>query len=101
MKTGSSFVLAFLATLFGMQTPTISQQKAIQFGKLIDGSGKVILNAVVMVENDRISSVSENIRTIPHDVDIIDLSSYTGIPGLIDVHVHMTYYWDQNPGTNP
>jgi len=101
MKTGSIFVLAFLATLFGMQTPTISQQKAIQFGKLIDGSGKVILNAVVMVENDRISSVSENIRTIPQDVEIIDLSSYTGIPGLIDVHVHMTYYWDQKPGTNP
>src|SRR5262249_30973704 len=29
------------------------------------------------------------------------LTRYTGIPGLIDVHTHMTYYWDGTPGTTP
>src|SRR6185295_3750510 len=24
-----------------------------------------------------------------------------GLPGLIDAHTHMTYYWDQAPGTRP
>src|SRR5439155_5449923 len=24
-----------------------------------------------------------------------------GLPGLIDVHTHMTYYWDRTPGTRP
>ncbi len=27
--------------------------------------------------------------------------SYTGLPGLIDLHTHITYYWDGKPGTRP
>ncbi len=30
-----------------------------------------------------------------------DLRGFTAVPGLIDLHVHMTYYWDQKPGTKP
>jgi imidazolonepropionase-like amidohydrolase len=26
---------------------------------------------------------------------------YTAIPGLIDLHTHITYYWDRKPGTRP
>ena len=29
------------------------------------------------------------------------MSRFTLIPGLIDVHTHMTYYWDRTPGTRP
>jgi len=29
---------------------------------------------------------------------MIDLSKYTGLPGLIDVHTHMTMYTDETPG---
>ena len=74
--------------------------KAIRFGKLIDGTGKVLTNVLVITENDRIKSIGTS-STIPQGAEVIDLSRYTGLPGLIDAHTHMTYYWDQKPGTKP
>ena len=65
--------------------------KVIRFGKLFDGTGRVLTNAVVIVENDRIKEVTTSSSTIPSDAEMIDLSDYTGIPGLIDVHTHATY----------
>jgi imidazolonepropionase-like amidohydrolase len=73
--------------------------KAIKFGKLWDGS-KVISNAVVVVENDKIVSVAPNGR-VPAGAQVIDLSRFTGIPGMIDAHTHVTYYWDHAAGTTP
>ena len=74
--------------------------KAIRFGKLIDGTGKVLTNVLVITENDRIKSIGTN-TAVPQGAEVIDLSRYTGLPGLIDAHTHMTYYWDQKPGTKP
>ncbi len=72
--------------------------KAIRLGKLWDGKGAVLSPAVVVVDGDRIISVG---KQAPAGVSVIDLSKYTGLPGLIDVHTHMTYYWDRAPGTRP
>jgi imidazolonepropionase-like amidohydrolase len=38
---------------------------------------------------------------IPAGTKVLDLSRYTAVPGLIDVHTHMTFYWDESPGTTP
>jgi len=99
-------VYLLLALLIALSAPGLvsraaSPIKAIRFGKLVDGTGKVISNAVVIVEGDRIKSVGQSVSAIPKGAEIIDLSRYTGIPGLIDVHTHMTYYWDEKPGTRP
>ncbi len=75
---------------------------AIKFGKLFteDNDNHVINNAVVLIEGNRIQAAGAD-AAIPAGATVIDLSRYTGIPGLIDLHTHITYAWDGKPGRNP
>jgi imidazolonepropionase-like amidohydrolase len=73
--------------------------KAIKAARAIDQTGRVIANAVVIVENDRIRSIGTDAP--PAGVEVIDLGRLTLVPGMVDVHTHMTYYWDRAPGTRP
>lgn len=77
-----------------------AQTTAIRFGKIWDGSTS-IADAVVVVEGDRITAVGSGSNAVPKGARVVDLRRYTGIPGLIDLHTHITYYWDRKPGTRP
>ena len=92
--------LTLLLTVLLSLTAVAQTQKAIRFGRLWDGT-RVVTDAVVIVQGDRIVSVSSGTRDLPKGADVVDLRRYTGIPGLIDAHTHMTYYWDRQPGTRP
>ncbi len=70
----------------------------LHFGHLWDGT-RLMDDVVVVVEGDRITSVTDRQKTARHDA--VDLRRYTAIPGLIDLHTHITYYWDRKPGTRP
>jgi imidazolonepropionase-like amidohydrolase len=74
-----------------------AQTQAVRFGRLWDGA-RVIENAVVVIDGARIVGVGD---TVPAGAQVIDLRRYTGLPGLIDLHTHITYYWDRAPGTRP
>jgi len=84
-------IFFFFAT---SSTVVAAATKAIKFGKLVDGTGRVLTNAVVIVDDDRVRSVGSGNVSIPNGAEVIDLSRYSGIPGLIDAHTHITYYWD-------
>src|ERR1051325_7928420 len=72
----------------------------VRFGKLWDGQ-RVIDKAVVTIRNGRIQAVTSGTHNQPATNNVLDWSRYYGLPGLIDVHTHMTYYWDRAPGTRP
>ena len=76
---------------------TAGQTQAIQFGQLWDGE-RLIKNAVVVIDGARIVDVG---TTVPAGARVVDLRRYTGLPGLIDLHTHITYFWDRAPGTRP
>src|SRR5215470_5583664 len=102
IRNSAAFLLLILAlAIVWPSSKAAAPIKALRFGKLIDGAGKVITNAVIIIENDRVRSVSADGSAIPAGAEVIDLTRYTGIPGMIDAHTHMTYYWDQAPGTQP
>jgi imidazolonepropionase-like amidohydrolase len=62
---------------------------AVRAGRLIDGkSDSVLMNALILVENDRIVSVSAG-GTAPAGVEVVDLSKATVLPGFVDAHTHL------------
>ena len=92
-------LLFFLFTSLAAQSAD-PKLVAVRFQKLWDGT-KVIDGALVTIQGDRILSVAGGNPAPPPGAEVVDWSRYYGLPGLIDVHTHMTYYWDRKAGTRP
>jgi imidazolonepropionase-like amidohydrolase len=91
---------AALVLSFGTVISASAQARAIRFGRLWDGT-KIVNDAVVSIDGDRVVSVGSGNAAVPKGAEVVDLRKYTGLPGLIDLHTHITYFWDGKPGTNP
>lgn len=81
--------------------PLSANARALRFAKLVDGNGTITTDATIIVDGDHIVGVGAGDGAVPRGVAVVDLRRYTAIPGLIDVHTHMTYWWDHAPGTRP
>ena len=92
-------VIGLVVVAAGTGDSAFAATKAIKAARMIDPAGRVIQNVVVVVDDDRITSVGTS--PPPAGSEVIDVGQLTLIPGLIDVHTHMTYYWDRAPGTKP
>ncbi len=90
--------LALLAVFAA--APAWAQTTAVRFGRLWDGT-RVLTDAVVVVTGDRITAVGSGDGAVPAGAAVTDLRAFTAVPGLIDVHTHITYFWDRTPGTRP
>jgi imidazolonepropionase-like amidohydrolase len=99
MRSTSS-VLACFAVLAIHSSVAAQPTKVIRATKLWDGS-HLLTDVLIVLDGDRISRIASSSESVPPTAEIIDLRKYTLLPGLIDLHTHMTYYWDRQPGTRP
>jgi imidazolonepropionase-like amidohydrolase len=76
--------------LAAAQTP--SRPIVIRAGRLIDvRAGRVLTAQNIVIEGDRIRAVG---AAAPANAEIIDLSDFTVLPGLIDNHTHVLLQGD-------
>ena len=84
-------LIAFLISLI-LSTAALAQDQVILAGNLIaDPERGATGPATIRVRDGQIVSVTSGIdRTNVADAEIVDLSDKTLLPGLIDLHVHLT-----------
>lgn len=68
-----------------------AQPTTIRAARVLDGRGGLLANGVVEIRGTKITAVDQ--RTGPVT---IDLGDSTLMPGLIDVHVHLNWYFGPN-----
>jgi imidazolonepropionase-like amidohydrolase len=73
------------------EAPVLKPFTVIRAGVLIDGeSGSARRNQVIIIRGDRIAEVADAAKArIPAGAEVIDLSQFTVLPGLIDAHTHI------------
>jgi imidazolonepropionase-like amidohydrolase len=84
-----SIVLASLLFPFGSFAAQEPAPVAIRAARMLDvASGRILSNAVVVVQGDRIVSV--NPAAVPAGARVLDLGDVTLMPGFIDMHTHLS-----------
>ncbi len=81
MKTIGTFLLVISFTI------SFAQKTAVLCKTLIDGTGRAISDAAIIVEDGKIVSIEKK-NVVPKGISIIDLGNSTVLPGLIDAHAH-------------
>ena len=89
-----------LVVFFFFSLPAIAQDTVLKTRLAIDGQGNVIRDAVIVVHDGRIVSVRPNGR-VPQGAREVDLTKFTVMPGLIDMHVHIAAHFDERSRERP
>jgi len=87
-------LVAFIVTCW-IQTPNILAQEpnllVIRDVRLIDGTGRPPIDgAWVLIQGDRITRISRTSFKVPDGAKIIDGQRSVLLPGLMDMHIHLS-----------
>src|SRR5438093_4935978 len=106
MRTHAKWIVVFVVALLSASGLSLKSQEgartavrkflappaqviAVRAGRLFDAkSGSLLNNQVVLIKGDRIAETGSEVQ-IPREAKVIDLSSATVMPGMIDTHVHV------------
>ena len=83
------FLVALLLALALASSAAAAQDLLITNARIIDGTGRVIENGSVLVDDERIVSVTGGDAAVDAAL-VIDAGGMTVVPGMIDTHVHIT-----------
>lgn len=92
-----TLIFLFLV-VFSSQTKLIGQQKEmyIKAGLLYDSKNNTLLkNKLIQIQGSKIISVGE-FESLPKNKQVVDLTEYTVLPGLIDAHTHVLFSQEAN-----
>ena len=87
---------AAIAALLALATvPVFSQSQTIRIhaATVLDGTGKVLRNATIVVQGSKITAIDTGSTTA---TPTYDLGALTVTPGLIDVHAHVGWHFDKD-----
>src|SRR5437762_1847336 len=99
MRYASALVMASTLLLM-FAADAASQTRIVRAGKVWDGAA-TLSDVAIVIDGDRVARILPAGADLPPGAEVLDLRKYTLLPGLIDLHTHMTYYWDRKPGTRP
>jgi imidazolonepropionase-like amidohydrolase len=84
-----STTITVLTLLAGLADPVLSQVTVVRADRYLDvTSGELVQPAVLLVEGERITAV--NPAAVPADAETIELTGLTLLPGLMDMHTHLS-----------
>ena len=94
-----SRVLIASLVLAAAAAPVRAQSVVIRAARLIDGrGGEPVSPGAVLVQGNRIVQVGREVRS-PSGAQVIELGDATLLPGLIDLHTHLTdseqMHWEE------
>ncbi|NDB24875.1 MAG: amidohydrolase family protein, partial [Gammaproteobacteria bacterium] len=89
-SVGVAVVAAFVPVLVVLGGP-VQAATLIHAGRVIDGvSDQVVTERTVVVDQGRITNIETGYRKPAAGDTVIDLRKSTLMPGLMDMHVHLT-----------
>ncbi len=88
-RASTSSTLRFLFVVLLFAKPALAETVYLKAGRIVDvAAGKVLTGHCITIAGEKIAAV-EPCKAQPDSIRTIDWSTYTVLPGLMDLHTHL------------